>query len=83
MFGFGLGKLLVLAAIVAAVWYGFKFIGRLQEVQRDQQRMGAKKPPRRKAGKPEAVEDTVQCPVCEAYVVAKSSTACGRADCPY
>lgn len=83
MLGFGIGKLLVLAAIIAAVWYGFKFISRMQEVERDRQRVGSKKRPRRGAGKPETVEDTVQCPVCEAYVVAKSAAPCERKDCPY
>jgi len=28
MFGFSLGKLLVLVAVVLAVWYGFKYLGR-------------------------------------------------------
>ena len=31
MFGFSLQKLLVLAAVIALVWYGFKFVGRLQD----------------------------------------------------
>jgi uncharacterized protein len=30
MFGFSLGKLLVLAAVILAVWYGFKYVSRLQ-----------------------------------------------------
>lgn len=82
MFGFGLSKLLVLAAIVAAVWYGFKFIGRLQEVQRDRQQAGGRPAPRGRK-KPAEVEDTVQCPVCGAYVVAKTAAPCDRQDCPY
>ena len=44
MFGFSLQKLLVLAAIVAAVWYGFKWVSRLQK-QRDAE---AKVPPRKR-----------------------------------
>lgn len=83
MFGFGLTKLLVLAAIIAAVWYGFKFVGRLGEVRR----RGAdrERPQRRPAGDDSAaeIEDTVQCPVCGAYVVARSANPCERPDCPY
>jgi hypothetical protein len=82
MFGFGFGKLLVLAAIVAAVWYGFKFVGRMQEVERNRQRGGGR-PAKRGREKPGTVEDTVQCPVCGAYVVARSAAACDRPDCPY
>lgn len=83
MFGFGITKLLVLAGLIAAVWYGFKFVGRLDEARR---RQAAETGPRRRAGserKSEAIEDTVQCPVCGAYVVAGSASPCERPDCPY
>jgi len=90
MFGFSLQKLLVLAAIVLAVWYGFKWIGRLQE-QRDAEagvrrrkfpwpgssRRGAQEPAKN------SVEDMVECPVCHTYVAAGGKAKCGRADCPY
>ena len=39
MFGFSLQKLLVLAAIVAAVWYGFQWLSRL-----DRQRKAERQP---------------------------------------
>lgn len=83
MFGFGLTKLIVLVAIVAAVWYGFKLVGRLDEARRQQ---GGGDAPRRRAARAEKageVEDTVRCPVCGAYVVAKSASPCERPDCPY
>ena len=90
MFGFSLQKLLVLAAVVAAVWYGFKWISRLQQA-RDAE---AKVPPRkrrwpggfrREAKEPEqtAAEEMTPCRVCGAYVPARGATNCGRADCPY
>jgi len=82
MFGFGFGKLAVLIGIVVAVWYGFKLVGRLDQARKQQQRGG--NPARRGGGgKPPKVEDTVQCPVCKAYVVAKSAGPCDRPDCPY
>ncbi len=89
MFGFSLPKLLVLAAILTAVWYGFKFIGRL-----DQERRGSLKDRVRRAaqgarGKPEAaeaptaVEDMVQCAVCGVFMPAGDMAACGKPNCPY
>ncbi len=33
MLGFSIQKLLVLAAVIGAVWYGFKFVGRLQQAR--------------------------------------------------
>ena len=81
MFGFGFSKLAVLIGIVVAVWYGFKFIGQLDRARKQAR---ANKPPRRSGGgnTPE-VEDTVQCPTCGAYVVAKAASPCERPDCPY
>jgi uncharacterized protein len=38
MFGASLQKLIVLIAIVTAVWYGFRFIGRLAAERRALQR---------------------------------------------
>ena len=43
MFGFSIQKLLVLAAIIGAVWYAFKFVGRLQQA-RDAEAKGGAKP---------------------------------------
>ena len=82
MFGFGFSKLAVLIGIVAAVWYGFKLVGQLDKARKQQQ---ANKPPRQSGGggKTPEVEDTVQCPTCGAYVVAKSASPCERPDCPY
>jgi uncharacterized protein len=33
MLGFSIQKLLVLAAVIGAVWYAFKFVGRLQQAR--------------------------------------------------
>ncbi len=91
MFGFSLQKILVLAAVIAAVWYGFKWISRLQEV-RDAQEGGKPKKKRRWPGtarraKEEppasAAEDMTACPVCGTYVATRGAANCGRADCPY
>jgi uncharacterized protein len=76
MFGFGLGKLVVLALIVAAVWYGFKFVGRL-----DRQRKRKLKEDRKEAA--DSIDEMEKCPVCGTYVVAGSAADCGRPGCPY
>ena len=90
MLGFSLQKLLVLAAIIVAVWYGFKFISRLDASRkaeaklrrRDGARDKAARRPAARKDEPEA-EDMVQCPACRAYVPAQNASNCGRADCPY
>jgi uncharacterized protein len=75
MFGFSLAKLLVLAAIIAAVWYGFKIIGRRNQSSK----VAGNEPesPRISA------EDTIECTRCGTYVVVAGAVSCGRADCPY
>ena len=50
MFGFSLGKLIVLVAVIAAVWYGFKYVSRLQ-YQRERQAEAMDRVERRKADK--------------------------------
>jgi uncharacterized protein len=90
MFGFSLQKLLVLVAIVGAVWYGFKLVSRLQEARRLEEaaRAGKQRRAARRgaegAGAPaEGAEDMVQCPVCRIFVAAQAAANCGRPDCPY
>ncbi len=91
MFGIpSLQKLLVLAAIIAAVWYGFKFVGRLQDAREAEQKLraGGSRQPKarwRRAKQPAApeAEDMVECPVCQAYVPARGASRCERSGCPY
>ncbi len=83
MFGFSLPKLLILAAIIAVVWYGAKIIQRRDEVRR-----AVDEKTRRNFGKGKekdtpVAEDLVECRVCGAYVAAQHATNCGREDCPY
>lgn len=78
MFGLSLPKLLALAAVIAAVWYGFRWLARYQQVQRSK---AAKKVDR--GGAAASTEELVRCPRCGTYVPQRSPVACGRADCPY
>ncbi len=98
MFGFSIQKLLVLAAIIGAVWYGFKFLSRFDQARKANETLrGGGKASGGLAGAfrdwagrggsgGEGVaeaEDMIECPACGAYVAARGSVSCGRGDCPY
>jgi len=76
MFGFGFGKLIILAIVVAAIWYGFKFVGRLDQQRKRKATSAGKKPS-------ESIDEMEKCRVCGTYVVAGRATNCGREGCPY
>lgn len=78
MFGGPLGKLLVLIAVIAAVWYGYKYVERINELRGKQRRRAPKQP---KARALEA-EDMAKCRVCGTYVAANAG-GCGKPGCPY
>ena len=78
MLGFGFWKLVVLIAIVVAVWYGFKFVTRL-----DKQRKARLKAARKADSEQEQVGQMVKCAVCDTYVAQGAASNCGREDCPY
>ena len=69
---FSFSKLLILAALIAAVWFGFRWYMRLEQT-------GALK--RRKPSERIGAQETVRCPACGIYVT-KGSDPCDRADCP-
>jgi hypothetical protein len=79
MLGFSLTKIIVLAAIVAAVWYGFKFVGRLEQ-RRKKELAEFRKPG------PVGINDVgemIKCPECDAFVSANGAMNCGCSKCPY
>ena len=91
MFGFSLTKILFTVAVVIAVWYGFKWVGRMKEVRK----RDAKDRLRRQAGNPGSngggsgggesggAEEMVECPTCGAFVAATGAKNCGKEGCPY
>ncbi len=89
MLGFSLQKLVVLVAVIAAVWYGFKFIGRLDQARKASERRVAGAARARRAATGQAAprdldaEDMVRCDACGAYVAQNGVVSCGRDDCPY
>ncbi len=82
MFGFSIAKLIFTVVIIAAVWYGFKWLDRLGKVRR-----GELDASRRSGGagaRPvEGTQDMVKCSVCGIFVAAEGTGDCGRGDCPY
>jgi len=84
MFGFSLAKLLVLAAIIFAVWYGFKYYTRI-EAKRAADRLRAERGGGQRSARSqvEDAETMVQCPVCKVYQPAGDTARCDRANCPY
>jgi uncharacterized protein len=89
MFGLpSLQKLIVLGLVVAAVWYGFRFLGRLQAQRKAEAKLreqGGGKPAQKagaKSGEARSaasdIEDLVACPSCGSYVRAGGTCNCGR-----
>ena len=78
MFGFSLQKIMVLAAILGAVWWGYKWISRLEQIRDAKDRLKKKRTadaPRRRA---EKVEEMVECPACHTYQVLGRENICAN-----
>ena len=80
MFGFSFLKLIVLAILVGAVWYGFRWLSQRDTIADKHDRKKARGASRAKI--PEA-EEMVKCAVCGVYVSAGTEASCGRKGCPY
>ena len=78
-------KLVVLVAVVAIIWFGFRWFERWERerrraAERSQGRLGnGRQAP---GGTHPAAEDMRACPVCGTYV-ASTARACGRPKCPF
>ncbi len=91
MLGFSIQKLLFTAAVVVAVWYGFKWVGRMKKVrdrEREKLRRQAGKEtsggaPGDASGASDDTEEMMECPACGAFVAAQAPKSCGKAECPY
>ena len=84
MFGFGLQKLLLLALIIGAVWYGYKFFGRLDVSRRKVEKVARAAVDRAAASRDEpASQDMERCETCGDFVAVGSAAHCGREACPY
>ncbi len=75
MFGLSPTKILLLALIIAAIWYGYKWVGRL-----DRERKAKLREDRSDGGDG---QDLIQCALCGTYGPTDLDRCPeGRADCP-
>ena len=77
MLGLSLSKIALTAAVIFAVWYGFKYLGRLTGSSKSS---GG---PRDRSAAGPTVEDLQKCDVCGTFVAPNSAVTCDRADCPH
>jgi hypothetical protein len=80
MFALSASKLLLLALVIAAVWYGYKHLTRSDSAK---DKVGTKPDADPvQGGEPGAIEDMICCPVCGAYrasgLQACSTPGCGE-----
>ncbi len=78
---FSVPKLVVLAVIIAVIWYGFKIFTRGQQVAKKDE--GGGNVSQGDSGASSDAVDMVQCGVCGDFVAAKGMTTCGKENCPY
>ncbi|MBR9970291.1 hypothetical protein [Magnetospirillum sulfuroxidans] len=76
-------KFLLTVAMIALIWFGFRFAQRLtQQKQRPVTRERGDKPRFTPDEDGESVRDLIKCPRCDTWR-GQSLGSCGRGDCPY
>jgi hypothetical protein len=83
MFGLSFGKVIVLVAVIAVIWFGFRWFQRWEKEQAARNAAAPRAPDRNGDARQLAAEDMVACRVCGAYVAPGSATSCGKSGCPY
>ena len=81
-----IGKLLLLIVFILAIWYGFKYVSRVEEIRKSVKRAvrdAAARSQARRGAPAIKAEDMVKCGACGVYVTASGASNCGRADCPW
>jgi hypothetical protein len=76
-------KLIVLAAIIAVIWYGFRLVGELDKARRQAARVAKQQAGQKGRSSGANVEETVKCRACGAYVPARQPSRCNRSECPF
>ena len=75
-------KFLLTVAVVALIWFGFRFVQRLnQRNRRPVSRQGDARPRFTPEADGESVRDLVKCPICNTWRPSGAGS-CGRAECP-
>ena len=82
MFGFSFFKLVVLGVIVLAVWHGFKWFARYQQIKDAETKAQIRKQSGKSLPSDDA-EEMIKCGQCSSFVMASAAKFCGRDRCPY
>ena len=85
MFGFSLTKLLFTAAVIALIWYGFKWVGRVQANRQAEYRARLREGQTPAEDRPAqaTAHDMVKCAICGDFVSPEAMQGCERPNCPY
>lgn len=75
-------KIIVLVAVVAIIWFGFRWFERWEKERRAAERPPGQLDRERRTTANRPAEDMVACPICGTYVAA-AARSCGRANCPF
>lgn len=77
-------KFLLTVAVVAIIWFGFKYLQRVTELRQKQpaRPSSAERPRFEPVDNGESVQDLVKCPRCSTYRSPKLGH-CGQHGCPY
>ena len=77
------GKVLLTVAVIAFIWFGFKYLGRLAELRRRDEADKVSPPHTPPKGAATEAETMVECRVCGTWQPSRSARSCGRPNCPY
>lgn len=80
MFGLSPTKILFTVAVIAIVWYGFKWLNRAQNKTGNRNKDANVS--QRKA-QDSSFEELVACDKCGDYVVPDKKNGCGQSGCPF
>ncbi|MBT4768973.1 MAG: hypothetical protein HOO00_00400 [Rhodospirillaceae bacterium] len=80
MLGLSPFEVLIVAGLIAFLWFNYKARTARESEGGDANDAAANDAADEKAG---AIEDMINCPVCDTYVSQGNPLSCGRVDCPY
>lgn len=85
MFGISFAKVVLLVAVIAIVWFGYRWLQRWDKERREAERREAAQLGRQGHPGPVAgrAEEMSACRVCGTYVAATAARSCGRPKCPF
>lgn len=77
------GKILLTVAVIAIIWFGFRYLSRQAELRRRDPADRVTPPCPPGADAAAEAETMLECRVCGTWQPGRSVRSCGRTDCPY